>query len=67
MISASSPAPVGNMAAHSSLTALALIQSQLDYALEDAVTQEEKENLVCQYLRKLDDSEDLKIPDFEEG
>ncbi|XP_017338651.1 NHL repeat-containing protein 2 isoform X1 [Ictalurus punctatus] len=55
------------MAAHSSLTALFPIQSQLDYDLEDAVTQEKKENLVYQYLRKLDENEDLKIPDFEKG
>lgn len=62
-----SAAFVGNMAAHSSLTALFPIQSQLDYDLEDAVTQEKKENLVYQYLRKLDENEDLKIPDFEKG
>lgn len=55
------------MAAYSSLTALFPIQSQLDYALEDAVTPEEKENLVYQYLQKLDENEDLKIPDFEKG
>ncbi|XP_030629832.1 NHL repeat-containing protein 2 [Chanos chanos] len=55
------------MAAYSSLAALFPIQSQLDYALEDATTVEEKENLVHQYLKKLDDRESLKIPDFEEG
>ncbi|KAI5103328.1 NHL repeat-containing protein 2, partial [Silurus meridionalis] len=60
-------APLGNMAAHSSLTALYPIQSQLDLALEDEIIQEEKENLVYQYLRKLDKNEDLKIPDFDEG
>ncbi|KAJ8386564.1 hypothetical protein AAFF_G00168900 [Aldrovandia affinis] len=59
---------VGNMAAHGSLTALFPIQSQLDYALEEAASEEEKENLVYQYLKKIEDSkEDLKVPDFEEG
>lgn len=58
---------VGNMAARSSLTALFPIQSQLDNALEDANTQEEKEDLVYQYIRKLDENEDLKVPDFEQG
>ncbi|KAG7492516.1 hypothetical protein MATL_G00014770 [Megalops atlanticus] len=56
------------MATRSSLTVLFPVQSQLDYALEDATSQEEKENLVFQYLKKIDDSkEDLKVPDFEEG
>lgn len=55
------------MAACSSLTALFLIQSELDCALEDAVSQEEKENRVYQYLLKLDQNNDLKIPDFEKG
>ncbi|TSK14751.1 NHL repeat-containing protein 2 [Bagarius yarrelli] len=55
------------MAAFSSLTALFPIQSQLDYALEDDISQEEKENLVYQYLKKLDEKGDLKIPDFEKG
>lgn len=55
------------MAAYCSLTALFPIQSQLDCALEDAATQEEKENLVHQYLEKLDENEALKIPDFEKG
>lgn len=55
------------MAAYSSLTALLHIQSQLDNTLEDAPTQVEKENLVYQYLQKLDENEDLKVPDFEKG
>ncbi|KAM9462167.1 NHL repeat-containing protein 2 [Clarias gariepinus] len=55
------------MAARSSLTALFPFQSQLESSLEDVVTQEEKENLVYQYLRKFDENEDLKIPDFEQG
>ncbi|XP_051522840.1 NHL repeat-containing protein 2 isoform X2 [Myxocyprinus asiaticus] len=54
------------MASYSKLTDLFSIQSQLDYALEDATTQEEKENLVHQYLNKIDENEDLNIPDFEE-
>lgn len=62
-----SAALVGNMAAYSSLTTLLPIQSQLDYVLEDTVTHEEKENLVYQYLQKLDENEDLNIPDFEKG
>lgn len=59
-------AVLGNMAARSSLSALFPFQSQLDFALEEATTQEEKENLVHEYLQKLDEK-DLKIPDFEEG
>ncbi|XP_041939557.1 NHL repeat-containing protein 2 [Alosa sapidissima] len=55
------------MASYSSLTALIPAQSQLDYALEDATTDEEKESLVYQYLNKLDDKDDFKIPDFEPG
>ncbi|XP_062859811.1 NHL repeat-containing protein 2 [Trichomycterus rosablanca] len=55
------------MATYSSLTALFPIQSELDCALEDATTQEEKEKLVDEYLQKLDEKEDLKIPDFEKG
>ncbi|XP_076855410.1 NHL repeat-containing protein 2 [Brachyhypopomus gauderio] len=55
------------MAAHSSLPALFCVQSQLDLALEDATTPQEKEAIVHQYLRNLDEKEDLTIPDFEEG
>ncbi len=55
------------MASYSKLSDLFPIQSQLDYALEDATTQEEKENLVHQYLHKIDEKDDLIIPDFEEG
>uniref|UniRef100_A0A6Q2YZM0 NHL repeat-containing protein 2 n=1 Tax=Esox lucius TaxID=8010 RepID=A0A6Q2YZM0_ESOLU len=55
------------MASQCTLSALFSSQSQLEYALDDATSQQEKENLVYQYLRKLDDKEDLKIPDFEEG
>lgn len=55
------------MASQCSLSTLFPIQSQLDYALEEATTLQEKYNLVHQYLTKLDEKEDLKIPDFEEG
>ncbi|XP_036428601.1 NHL repeat-containing protein 2 [Colossoma macropomum] len=55
------------MATYSSLSALFPLQSQLDYGLEDAATPEEKEKLVLQYLRKLDEREDLRVPDFEPG
>ncbi|KAK6302166.1 hypothetical protein J4Q44_G00282190 [Coregonus suidteri] len=55
------------MASQCSLSALFSIQSQLDYALDNATNQQEKENLVYQYLRKLDDKDDLRIPDFDEG
>ncbi|KAL0984545.1 hypothetical protein UPYG_G00143050 [Umbra pygmaea] len=55
------------MASRCTLSALFPSQSQLDYALDDATTYREKESLVYQYLRKLDDKEDLKIPDFMEG
>ncbi|XP_042623772.1 NHL repeat-containing protein 2-like [Cyprinus carpio] len=55
------------MASCCKLSDLFPIQSQLDSALEDAKTQEDKENLVYQYLRKTDEKADLIIPDFEEG
>lgn len=58
---------VRKMASQCSLSALFPIQSQLDNALDDATTQREKETLVYQYLKKLDEREDLKIPDFEPG
>jgi len=55
------------MASYSKLTDIFSIQSQLDCALEDATTQQEKENLVHQYLHNIDEKEDLIIPDFEDG
>ncbi|XP_044033621.1 NHL repeat-containing protein 2 [Siniperca chuatsi] len=55
------------MASQCSLSTLFPIQSQLDCALNEAATQQEKENLVCQYLKKLDERGDLKIPDFQTG
>ncbi|KAM9424238.1 NHL repeat-containing protein 2 [Pholidichthys leucotaenia] len=51
----------------SSLSTLFPIQNQLDYALDDAATEEEKEQLVYEYLKKIDEREDLKIPDFQTG
>uniref|UniRef100_A0A8C4DCN4 NHL repeat-containing protein 2 n=1 Tax=Dicentrarchus labrax TaxID=13489 RepID=A0A8C4DCN4_DICLA len=50
-----------------SLSTLFPTQSELDCALEEAQTQQEKENLVFQCLKKLDERQDLKIPDFQTG
>lgn len=58
---------VGNMASQCSLSTLFPIQSELDCALDDSTTEQEKENLVKDYLEKLDEKEDLKIPDFQTG
>ncbi|XP_073346408.1 NHL repeat-containing protein 2 [Pagrus major] len=55
------------MASQCSLSTLFPIQSQLDVALEEATTEQEKEHLVFQYLKKLDERGDLKIPDFQSG
>ncbi|XP_068162332.1 NHL repeat-containing protein 2 [Antennarius striatus] len=55
------------MASQCSLSTLFPIQSELDCELEEAQTQQEKENLVQQYLKKLDERQDLKIPDFQTG
>uniref|UniRef100_A0A3B4B1H9 NHL repeat-containing protein 2 n=1 Tax=Periophthalmus magnuspinnatus TaxID=409849 RepID=A0A3B4B1H9_9GOBI len=52
---------------HESLSTLFPIQSQLDYALDDATKEQEKENLVYEYLKKVDERQDLKIPDFQQG
>ncbi|XP_074855217.1 NHL repeat-containing protein 2 isoform X2 [Carettochelys insculpta] len=53
------------MAAGGGLPGLLPAQTQLEYALLDAVTPQEKENLVYQHLRKVDKWEqDLKVPDF---
>ncbi|KAF3704389.1 NHL repeat-containing protein 2 [Channa argus] len=54
------------MAFQWSLSTLFPIQSQLDLALDDATTQQEKETLVLQCLKKLDEK-DLKIPEFQTG
>ncbi|KAL8187320.1 UNVERIFIED_CONTAM: NHL repeat-containing protein 2 [Gekko kuhli] len=56
------------MATGGGLAALLAAQTQLDYALEDALTSQEKENLVYQHLRNVDTWErDLKVPEFEKG
>lgn len=55
------------MASQCSLSTLFPIQTQLDCDLEEATTQQEKENIVFDYLKKLDEREDLKIPDFQTG
>ncbi|XP_023977260.1 NHL repeat-containing protein 2 [Physeter macrocephalus] len=51
-----------------SLSGLLPAQTSLEYALLDAVTQEEKDSLVYQYLQKVDGWEqDLSVPEFPEG
>lgn len=51
-----------------SLSGLLPAQTSLEYALLDAVTQEEKNSLVYQYLQKVDGWEqDLLVPEFPEG
>lgn len=51
-----------------SLAGLLPAQTSLEYALLDAVTQEEKQHLVYQYLQKVDGWErDLLVPEFPEG
>ncbi|XP_057590881.1 NHL repeat-containing protein 2 isoform X2 [Hippopotamus amphibius kiboko] len=51
-----------------SLSGLLPAQTSLEYALLDAVTQEEKDSLVYQYLQKVDGREqDLSVPEFPEG
>ncbi|XP_074151760.1 NHL repeat-containing protein 2 [Sminthopsis crassicaudata] len=56
----------GNMAAR--LSALLPAQTSLEYALLDAVTAQEKDSLVYQYLQKVDGWEqDLAVPEFPEG
>ncbi|XP_074518642.1 NHL repeat-containing protein 2 [Halichoeres trimaculatus] len=55
------------MASRCSLSTLFPIQSQLDCDLDEATSHQEKENLVYQYLEKLDEGDDLKIPDFQTG
>uniref|UniRef100_A0A3B1IXV8 NHL repeat-containing protein 2 n=1 Tax=Astyanax mexicanus TaxID=7994 RepID=A0A3B1IXV8_ASTMX len=60
-------AVLGNMAAYSSLSTLFPVQSELESGLEEASGPREREELVAEYLKKLDHKEDLKVPDFEEG
>ncbi|XP_056897596.1 NHL repeat-containing protein 2 [Takifugu flavidus] len=55
------------MASQCSLSTLFPLQSQLDCALDEAKTQQEKEDLVYQHLKTLDQRDDLKIPDFQPG
>ncbi|XP_069011651.1 NHL repeat-containing protein 2 [Embiotoca jacksoni] len=55
------------MASQCSLSTLFPIQSQLDYDLDDASTQQQKQELVHQYLKQLDERGDLQIPDFQSG
>ncbi|TMS22723.1 NHL repeat-containing protein 2 [Larimichthys crocea] len=55
------------MASRCSLSALFSTQSELDCALDEATTRQEREKLVYEYLEKLDGREDLKIPDFQTG
>lgn len=51
-----------------SLSGLLPAQTSLEYALLDAVTQQEKDELVYQYLQKVDGWEqDLSVPEFPEG
>lgn len=51
-----------------SLSGLLPAQTSLEYALLDAVTQQEKDDLVYQYLQKVDGWEqDLAVPEFPEG
>lgn len=51
-----------------SLSGLLPAQTSLEYALLDAVTQQEKDQLVYQYLQKVDGWEqDLAVPEFPEG
>uniref|UniRef100_A0A2K6FBL4 NHL repeat-containing protein 2 n=1 Tax=Propithecus coquereli TaxID=379532 RepID=A0A2K6FBL4_PROCO len=50
------------------LSGLLPAQTSLEYALLDAVTQQEKDSLVYQYVQKVDSWEqDLSVPDFPEG
>ncbi|ELV13442.1 NHL repeat-containing protein 2 [Tupaia chinensis] len=50
-----------------SLSGLLPAQTSLEYALLDAVTQQEKDSLVYQYLQKVDGWEqDLSVPEFPE-
>ena len=55
------------MASQCSLSTLFPIQTELDCALDEATTQQEKEDLVYQHLKTLDERDDLKIPDFQPG
>ncbi|KAM9774353.1 NHL repeat-containing protein 2 isoform X1 [Syngnathus typhle] len=55
------------MASGCSLSTLFPPQSVLDDALNDAATQEAMEALVFEYLKDMDEREELKMPDFDTG
>ncbi|XP_077406961.1 NHL repeat-containing protein 2 [Vanacampus margaritifer] len=55
------------MASGCSLSTLFPLQSVLDDSLNDATTQESMEALVYEYLKDMDEREELKMPDFENG
>lgn len=55
------------MASRCTLSAIFPIQGELDCALEEATTQQEKNELVLEYVKKLDARNDLQIPDFQTG
>lgn len=55
------------MASGCSLSALFPLQSQLDFSLEEAASQREKEELVQNYLKTLDQRDELRVPDFQPG
>ncbi|CAN9509252.1 unnamed protein product [Ophioblennius macclurei] len=55
------------MASHGSLPSLFPLQSELELSLEEAATPEEQQKLVDEYVKKLDEREDLNIPDFQTG
>lgn len=55
------------MASQCSLATLFPIQSELEYALDDAGTQEDKQQLVYEYLKKVEQKDDQKISDFHTG
>ncbi|XP_061611485.1 NHL repeat-containing protein 2 isoform X1 [Phyllopteryx taeniolatus] len=55
------------MASGCSLSTLFPLQSVLDGALDDSATQESMEALVYEYLKDIDEREELKMPDFETG
>lgn len=62
-----SKTPSENMASKCSLSTLFPLQSQLDCDLEDATTPGEKQELVQQFLKRVDEKEELTIPDFQTG
>lgn len=55
------------MASRCSLSAIFAVQSELDCALEEATSEQERDELVFEYVKGLDTRDDLKIPDFQTG